>query len=120
MWESISTTSIKKVPMTTSSASGHRDALTTLTTEATALTGEEKGQMPAVISETGWALKKAKPGVRFSEPVKEFLKEIFLKGEETGQKADPVEVASKHRSVHRITCGIIHENQSNKIEMMNF
>ena len=70
-----------------------------LTAEATALTGEEKGQPPVVISETGWALKKAKPGVRFSEPVKEFLKGIFLKGEETGQKADPAEVASKLRSV---------------------
>ena len=70
-----------------------------LTAEATALTGEEKGQPPAVISETGWALKNAKPGVRFSQPVKEFLKGIFLKGEETGQKADPVKVASKLRSV---------------------
>ena len=37
--------------------------------------------------------------MRFSEPVKEFLKGIFLKGKETGQKADPVEVTSKLRSV---------------------
>ena len=70
-----------------------------LMAEATSLTGEEKGQPPAIISETGWALKKAKPGVGFSEPVKEFAKGIFLKGEETGQKADPVVVASKLRSI---------------------
>ena len=35
----------------------------------------------------------------FSEPVKEFAKGIFLKGEETGQKADPVVVPSKLRSI---------------------
>ena len=45
MWESISTTSIKKVPMTTSSASGHRDALTLARPRLLLLLGERKDNL---------------------------------------------------------------------------
>ena len=50
-------------------------------------------------SERGWALKKTRVGVRFSKPVKQFLNEVFLKGEETGLKANPAEVPTRPRNM---------------------
>ena len=47
----------------------------------------------------GWALKKPKGGVRFTQSVRDFLNQTFLKGEETGQKANPVEVSSRLRNL---------------------
>ncbi|KAK3721866.1 hypothetical protein QZH41_011502, partial [Actinostola sp. cb2023] len=47
----------------------------------------------------GWALKKARKATRFSEKVRNFLKDIFLKGEETGIKSNPVDTASKIKSL---------------------
>lgn len=63
--------------------------------------GGDKGhgqKMSLLTCEKGWAMKKAKVGVRFSQPVKEFLNRIFMKGEETGQKANPAEVSSRLRN----------------------
>ena len=72
-----------------------------LTCKTTDLTEEERGVLPAAISisEKGWAKKKAKAAVRFSPPVKAFLNDMFFKGEETGQKANPADVSSQLRSV---------------------
>ena len=47
----------------------------------------------------GWALKKPKGGVRFTQSVRDFLNQTFLKGEETGHKANPVEVSSRLRNL---------------------
>ena len=55
--------------------------------------------MARLLPEKGWAMKRAKAGVRFSQEVKEFLNRIFLKGEETGQKANPLEVSSQLRKI---------------------
>lgn len=63
---------------------------------------KRNGQMPSLpsaCSEKGWALKKAKKSVRFSQHVEAFLNQIFLKGEETGQKANPTEVSSLLRKM---------------------
>ena len=49
--------------------------------------------------ERGWALKKPKATVRFTKSVKDFLNEIFRKGEETGQKLNPAEVSSQLRNM---------------------
>ncbi|XP_078382539.1 uncharacterized protein LOC144665220 [Oculina patagonica] len=57
------------------------------------------GQRSSLAPEKGWALKGAKKRVRFSQPVKDFLNQIFLKGEETGQKANPKEVSSQLRTM---------------------
>lgn len=57
------------------------------------------GQVSRLLPEKGWAMKRAKAGVRFSQDVKEFLNRIFLKGEETGQKANPSEVSSQLRKI---------------------
>ena len=46
-----------------------------------------------------WALKKPKATVRFTKSVKDFLNEIFRKGEETGQKLNPAEVSSQLRNM---------------------
>lgn len=37
------------------------------------------GQVSRLLPEKGWAMKRAKAGVRFSQDVKEFLNRIFLK-----------------------------------------
>ena len=72
-----------------------------LTCKTTDLTDQERGVLPAAISisEKGWAKKKAKAAVRFSPPVKAFPNDLFFKGEETGQKANPADVSSQLRSV---------------------
>ncbi|XP_061184852.1 uncharacterized protein LOC133192865 [Saccostrea echinata] len=41
----------------------------------------------------GWALQKEKKQVRFKQHVRDFLKEVFKTGEESGKKANPLEVA---------------------------
>ena len=43
----------------------------------------------------GWALKKERKFTRFSQLASSFLQEIFLQGEETGNKANPADVAPK-------------------------
>ena len=44
-------------------------------------------------TEEGWALKKVRNAVNFSENVTNYLREVFLLGEETGHKASPGDVA---------------------------
>jgi len=46
------------------------------------------------IAEKGWGLKKTKTSKRFSQDVKSYLTDIFLQGEETGIKANPLNVAT--------------------------
>ena len=46
----------------------------------------------------GWAMKKSKKSIRFSERVRSYLQETFFQGEETGVKANPADIACKMRS----------------------
>jgi hypothetical protein len=46
---------------------------------------------------TGWALKKDRKCVRFSSDLKAFLKEVFERGERSGQKMNPSTVARNMR-----------------------
>ena len=48
--------------------------------------------------EEGWAMKKSKKSIRFSERVRSYLQETFFQGEETGVKANPADIACKMRS----------------------
>ncbi|XP_069107183.1 uncharacterized protein [Argopecten irradians] len=48
----------------------------------------------------GWALRKEKKSARFSQSVKAYLTEMFRKGEESGHKSNPVDVA-KHMKTAR-------------------
>ena len=45
--------------------------------------------------EEGWAMKKSKKSIRFSERVRSYLQETFFQGEETGIKANPADIACK-------------------------
>ncbi|KAK6173861.1 hypothetical protein SNE40_017244 [Patella caerulea] len=47
------------------------------------------------IIEPGWALKESRTRRRFSEPVKNFLLDEFMRGVETGKKEVPANVAKK-------------------------
>ena len=46
-------------------------------------------------TEEGWALKKVRNPVKFSENVRNYLREVFLLGEQTGHKASPGDVAMR-------------------------
>ena len=46
-------------------------------------------------AEKGWALKKARRTVPFSENARNYLRQVFLQGEETGHKANPADVATR-------------------------
>ena len=63
------------------------------TTESTA----EPAHSPSL--EGGWGLKKAKKCIRFSSRVRSFLREVFLHGEETGNKANPSDVSAKMKRI---------------------
>ena len=58
--------------------------------------GEESGRMPSVVN-MGWALKHTSTSRRLNKKQKEYLIDIFLRGEQTGQKADPIEVSQSMR-----------------------
>ena len=45
--------------------------------------------------EEGWAMKKSKKSIRFSERVRSYLQETYFQGEETGVKANPADIACK-------------------------
>ena len=47
----------------------------------------------------GWALKMTKKSVHFTTKVRQFLREVFLQGEETGNKATAEDVAARMRSM---------------------
>ena len=51
-------------------------------------------------AEKGWALKKMRSTVTFSDNARNYLRQVFLQGEETGHKADPVDVASRMKVLH--------------------
>ena len=51
------------------------------------------------ILELGWALRRARKSVGFSEKAKNFLVDVFWTGEETGKKANASEVASRMKSL---------------------
>lgn len=53
---------------------------------------------PHTSADAGWAVKKARRATRFSDKVKLYLRDIFLKGEETGKKANPADISSKMKN----------------------
>lgn len=57
---------------------------------------EESDGMPLVVN-MGWALKHTSTSRRLNKKQKEYLIDLFLLGEQTGQKADPSEVSQTMR-----------------------
>ena len=58
---------------------------------------QSKDTLPT--ADMGWALKKTKKSVHFTTKVRQFLCEVFLQGEETGNKATAEDVAARMRSM---------------------
>ena len=50
-------------------------------------------------ADIGWALKKTKKSVHFTTKVRQFLREVFLQGEGSGNKATAENVAARMRSM---------------------
>ena len=50
-------------------------------------------------ADMGWALKKTKKSVHFTTKVRQFLCEVFLQGEDTGNKATGEDIAARMRSM---------------------
>ena len=50
-------------------------------------------------ADIGWALKKTKKSVHFTTTVRPFLREVFLQGEGSGNKATAEDVAARIRSI---------------------
>ena len=68
--------------------------------------GAQPGLLPHVTSPTndetleqGWALKKTKAATRFSQKQRQYLDDMFFRGQETGQKANPSTVAQEMRYI---------------------
>ena len=59
-----------------------------------AATADQPDSQNVLSTEEGWALKKVRNAVNFSESVRNYLREVFLLGEETGHKANPGDVAT--------------------------
>ena len=57
---------------------------------------EESGWVLSVVN-MGWALKHTSTSRQLNKKQKEYLIDIFLRGEQTGQKADPIEVPQSMR-----------------------
>ena len=51
-------------------------------------------------ADMGWALKKTKKSVHFTTKVRQFLREVFLQGEDTGNKATGEDIAALTNEVH--------------------
>ena len=62
-------------------------------------TVKEYNRAAIASAEMGWALKKSKSRGRYSQHLKEYLKKLFLEGEETGRKANPSDVSSAINSL---------------------
>ena len=68
-------------------------------TSASASVSHSQSEDPPPTADMGWALKKTKKSVHFTTKVRQFLREVFLQGEDTGNKAVAEDVAARMRSV---------------------
>ena len=68
-------------------------------TSASASVSHSQSEDPLPTADMGWALKKTKKSVHFTTKVRQFLREVFLQGEDTGNKAAAEDVAARMRSV---------------------
>ena len=72
---------------------------THLSTSGSASISLSQSEDTPATADMGWALKKAKKSVHFTTKVRQFLREVFLQGEETGNKATAEDVAARMRSM---------------------
>ena len=68
-------------------------------TSASASVSHSQAEDAPPTADMGWALKKTKKSVHFTTKVRQFLREVFLQGEDTGNKATAEDVAARMRSI---------------------
>ena len=68
-----------------------------------AATSDQPDSQNVPSTEEGWALKNVRNVVNFSENVRNYLREVFLLGEETGHKASPGDVAMRMKGLRDIS-----------------
>ena len=68
-------------------------------TSASASVSHTQSENVQPTADMGWALKKTKKSVHFTTKVRQFLREVFLQGEDAGNKATAEEVAARMRSM---------------------
>ena len=68
-----------------------------------AATADQPDSQNVPSTEEGWALKNVRNVVNFSENVRNYLREVFLLGEETGHKASPGDVAMRMKGLRDIS-----------------
>ena len=64
-----------------------------------ATTADQPDNQNVPSAEEGWVLKKVRHAVHFSENVRNYLREVFLLGEETGHKANPGDVSIRMKGL---------------------
>ena len=68
-------------------------------TSASASVSHSQSEDAPPTADMGWALKKTKKSVHFTTKVRQFLREVFLQGEDTGNKATAENIAARMRSM---------------------
>ena len=68
-------------------------------TSASTSVSDSQSEYAPPTADIGWALKKAKKSVHFTTKVRQFLREVFLQGEGSGNKATAEDVAARMRSM---------------------
>ena len=68
-------------------------------TSASASVFQSQSEDAPPTADMGWALKKTKKSVHSTTKVRQFLREVFLQGENTGNKATAEDVAARMRSM---------------------
>jgi len=68
-------------------------------TSASGSVSHSQSEEPPPTADIGWALKKTKKSFHFTTKVPQLLREVFLQGEDTGNKAAAEDVAARMRSV---------------------
>ena len=84
----------KKWAETCNSISGSYMEATHPSTYGSASVSLSQSEDTLPTADMGWALKKTKKSVHFTTKVRQFLREVFLQGEETGNKATAEDVAA--------------------------
>ena len=90
---------MKKWAQTCKSISGsYMEAAHPSTSASTSVSDGQSGDAPPTAN-MGWALKKSKKSVHFTTKVRKILREVFLQGENTGNKATAEDVTARMRSM---------------------
>ena len=89
----------KKWAETCKSISGSYMGAVHSPTSASASVSHSQSEDAPPTADIGWALKKTKKSVHFTTKVRQFLREVFLQGEATGNKATAEDVAARMRSM---------------------